>query len=280
MLVELAIGDAYGAGFEYADGYFVEAHNDLSGYFQHPSYSVRPGCYTDDTQMSIAVAEAIVSGQKWTRELLAAKFVAAFKRDPHTGYAGGFYAFLVEVSDGQRFLAQIGGNSDKSGAAMRAAPLGIFPTVSEVLDKCRLQAAITHNTSDGINAACAAALMSHYFIYQLGPKEELGKFLEKHLPGNWTKIWRGEVGSKSWISVQAAITAVIANDKMSDLLRNCIAFTGDVDTVATIALGAAANCLQIEQDLPAALLGDLENGRYGRDFLIKLDQNLMNLVKR
>jgi len=104
--------------------------------------------------------------------------------------------------------------------------------------------------------------------------------LEKHLPGNWTKIWRGEVGSKGWMSVQAAITAVIANDKMSDLLRNCIAFTGDVDTVATIALGAAANCLQIEQDLPAALLGDLENGRYGRDFLIKLDQNLMNLVKR
>lgn len=279
MLVELAIGDAYGAGFEYADAYIVGTHNDLSGYIKHPRHAIRPGCYTDDTQMSIAVAEAIISGQNWTRALLAAKFVEAFKRDPHTGYASGFYAFLREVRDGEQFLAQIGGNSDKSGAAMRSAPLGIFPTVSEVLDKCRLQAAITHNTSDGINAACAAALMSHYFIYQLGPKKELGKFLEKHVSGNWTKTWCGEVGSKGWMSVQAAITAVVASYRMSDLLRNCIAFAGDVDTVATIALGAASNSSEVEQDLPSALWWALENGKFGRDYLIKLDQSLMSLVK-
>lgn len=60
MLVELAIGDAYGAGFEYAPAAILK-HNDLSRYIQHPKHNIRPGQYTDDTQMSLAIAEAIVS---------------------------------------------------------------------------------------------------------------------------------------------------------------------------------------------------------------------------
>jgi hypothetical protein len=47
VLVELAVGDAYGAGFEYADPGFVATHNSLEGYVQHPAHSgVRPGAYT------------------------------------------------------------------------------------------------------------------------------------------------------------------------------------------------------------------------------------------
>lgn len=44
MLLELAIGDAYGAGFEYADPDFVAAHNTLLGYVQHPRHrGILPG---------------------------------------------------------------------------------------------------------------------------------------------------------------------------------------------------------------------------------------------
>lgn len=58
MLVELAIKDAYGAGFEYAQRSFVERGNTLAGCVQHPRHrDVLPGRYTDDTQMSIVVAE-------------------------------------------------------------------------------------------------------------------------------------------------------------------------------------------------------------------------------
>src|SRR4051812_29384991 len=101
MLVEIAIGDAYGAGFEYAPDRLVRERNDLSAYIQHPRHRLRPGCYTDDTQMSVAVAEAVVSDEPWTPELLARHFVTAFKRDPREGYASGFYHFLQEVRDGQ-----------------------------------------------------------------------------------------------------------------------------------------------------------------------------------
>ena len=189
--------------------------------------------------MSIAIAEVIVSAVDWTPLNLANSFMLVFKRDPHEGYAGRFYEFLKSVQDGQDFLNRIVPTSDKSGAAMRAGPIGVFPTIGEVIEKCRVQATVTHNTEDGINAALAAALMTHYFIYELGPKAELGTFLDVHVPcqHQWSEVWdRGKVKSKGWMSVRAAITAVIINDNLSDLLKDCINFSGDVDTVATIPL--------------------------------------------
>lgn len=278
MLLELAIGDAYGAGFEYADPELVASYNDLSRYIQHPRHKLKPGCYTDDTQMSLAIAETLVAQEPWTRETLAERFVTTFKRDPREGYASRFYQFLLQVEDGQQFLEGINWTSDKSGAAMRAAPIGVLPTVEKVVEATRIQAAITHNTPDGINAAIAAALMSHYFIYKRGSKRDLGEFLEDHVSGSWSQPWQGKVESKGWMSVRAAITAVMRNDSLSELLKDCIAFTGDVDTVAAIALAAASCCEEVSQDLPAHLFEGLENGTYGRDYIINLDKQLLILA--
>ncbi len=150
MLLELAVGDAYGAGFEYVDDDVIRAHNDLTRFVKHPRHPIVPGNYTDDTQMSIAIAEAIVSGAPWTPQLLADKFVEAFKRDPRPGYARGFYQFLRRIKTGAQFLAEIEPTSDKSGAAMRAAPIGILPGTAQVIERATIQAAITHNTPDGI----------------------------------------------------------------------------------------------------------------------------------
>ena len=46
MLIEIAIGDAYGAGFEYANP-ASDRPNDLSRYFKHPRHNIGPGCYTE-----------------------------------------------------------------------------------------------------------------------------------------------------------------------------------------------------------------------------------------
>lgn len=275
MLLELAVGDAYGAGFEYAQRQFIERFNDLNRYVQHPRHTICPGCYTDDTQMSLAIAEAIISGEDWTPLNLAERFVEVFKHDPREGYAGRFYAFLQRIKDGQAFLDEIIPTSDKSGAAMRAAPIGIFATVDEVLEKTRIQAAITHHTPDGIHAAQAAALMSHYFIYKLGEKKHLGAFIEAHVPGKWENAWRGKVGSKGWMSVKAAITAVQQSGSIRDMLKACVEFGGDVDTVATIALAAASCSDEVQQDLPEHLIQSLKNGAYGREYIQKLDADLM-----
>ncbi|HEX3052570.1 MAG TPA: ADP-ribosylglycohydrolase family protein [Aggregatilineaceae bacterium] len=275
MLLELAIGDAYGAGFEYANRQLIRQFNDLRHYSKHPRHSIHPGHYTDDTQMTLAIVEAMLSGEEWTPLYLAERFVTVFKRDPREGYASRFHAFLRHVENGEQFLAEIIPTSDKSGAAMRAVPIGLYPTIEQVIQRTTQQAIITHNTPDGINAAIAAALMSHYFVYQLGPQASVGEFIESHVEGQWADPWTGQVGSKGWMSVKAAITAVQQHTSLSEMLRACIAYSGDVDTVATIALGAASASVEVKHDLPQPLINGLENGPYGRDYLIDLDRQLL-----
>jgi len=56
--------------------------------------------------------------------------------------------------------------------------------------------------------------------------------------------------------------------------------TGDVDTVAAIAAGAASNSEEYIQDLPENLILGLENETYGRDYIVRLDESLMKLAKK
>ncbi|QQP95072.1 ADP-ribosylglycohydrolase family protein [Lysobacter enzymogenes] len=278
MLLQLAIGDAYGAGFEYAPDRLVRERNDGAGYTRHPRHDIEPGCYTDDTQMSLAIAEALVENDPWTRESLAARFVAAFKRDPREGYASRFHGLLTEVRDGDDLLARIRPDSAKSGAAMRSPPLGVLADTAQVIRRAELQARITHDTSGGVASATASALCAHYFVHRHGPKAELADFLLAYVPGPWDRPWHGKVGALGMDSVHAAVAALREHASMRELLRACIAFTGDVDTVATIALAAGAHSEEIAQDLPVSLYEGLENSRYGRDYLATLDARLMALA--
>jgi len=276
MMVELAIGDAYGAAFEYAPATFVARHNTVEGYPKHPTHAgIEPGNYTDDTQMTLAVAELLAEGGSWTPLALADRFVEVFHRDPRVGYAGGFHAFLRSVTSGREFLDRIRPASDKSGAAMRVAPVGLLPTVAEVRHHAEVQARVTHDTPAGVSSAEAAALAVHYCHYGLGPLSGLTKWISDQLDTDWTRPWHGKVGSKGEMSVRAALTALSSARSMTALLHQCIAYTGDVDTVATIALAAAARSPEVADDLPAALYRDLENGPYGRDHLRALNAGLM-----
>ena len=274
MLLETAIGDAYGAAFEFGDPYFARCCNQVSGYMTRS----RRGRYTDDTQMSIAIAEVMVEGLAWTKENLADRFVQAFKRDPRLGYARGFQAFLAGVRNGREFLDKILPHSDRSGSAMRAGAIGVLPSLPEVMERSAVQASLTHDTVDGVAAAQAASLMTHYFVYDLGDKADLGGFLEAYVPGDWSRPWAGYVDIKGRDCVHAAVTAVMRHDCLTAVLWQCVAFGGDVDTVAAIAMGPASCSRQVEQDLPQRLIDDLENETYGRDYLIELDRKLLGLI--
>jgi len=278
MLVEMAIGDAYGAGFEYVPEKIVRSENNLRGYRQHQKHkTLKPGHYTDDTQMAIAITEQLLySG--WSRMTLAHRFVTTFKRDERPGYSGQFYAFLKSVSDGDEFLAKIKPNSNKSGGAMRAPPLGFCKDAEEMYQLADLQASLTHDTEDGKAAARASAFLAHYCIYKVGPVAEALDYLCMAFPGK-IREWKGKVGAPGLESVSAAITAVSRNVRLSALLKDCVSFTGDVDTVAAIALAAASCSDEYEKDLPQVLIDGLERGTYGYDFLVNLDRQLLEYAQ-
>lgn len=275
MLLEIAIGDAYGAGFEFRPR-GPEFVNDLSGYIKHPLHDMPPGSYTDDTEMSIAVARAmILSGGRLNRQVLADCFVSQFRTSLRLGYARRFRDFLLTVKDADDFLARMQPTSNRSGAAMRACPIGLYPDEETVMEMAEMQARITHDTQEGVEGAQAAALATHYFRFERGPKERLHEYLAQALGPYWLKDHEGAVGETGPEVVRAAVTAIRRSMSLSDVLRISVDFTGDVDSVAAIAMGAASFCASIARDVPSALVTGLENGEWGRDRIVSLDRTLL-----
>jgi ADP-ribosylglycohydrolase len=195
----------------------------------------------------------------------------------------------MNSSNGKEMTARIGGKSTKSGGFMRAAPFGLYPDIQNVIECADIQARVTHDSWVGRNSAIGAALMTHYFYYDLGLRHELSGWLRDrhfgdtiHSPrpfevdGEWVTCWAPgrRVGVHGWDCLEASIYAIEEHDNMADILQQCIAYTGDVDTVAAVAMAAASCAKDIKQNLPYVLVEKLENGPYGRDFLVDLDKKL------
>ncbi|WP_443747900.1 ADP-ribosylglycohydrolase family protein [Asticcacaulis solisilvae] len=276
MLLEMAIGDAYGAAFEFMPDDFLARENDLSGYKRNPETQLGDGRYTDDTQMAIAIAEHLLDGGAFDAESLAARFVATFKRDPRRGYSKRLYEVLQGADDGPAFLKAIAPVSDRSGAAMRVSPIGLLPDIAQVLDLAGRQAALTHDTPGGRTSAAAVAAMVHYLAHDVAPRRALGRFIESHVPGHaWSAPWTGRADMAGISCAHAAISLVAGATTLSGLLHDAIALGGDTDTVAAMALFSGRLSRDIAADLPPALHDGLENGAYGADFLRGLDARLM-----
>ncbi|MBO0934380.1 ADP-ribosylglycohydrolase family protein [Fibrella sp. HMF5036] len=182
----------------------------------------------------------------------------------------------MSVDDGEQLLELIKLNSTRNGAAMRAYVIGVLKDEVDVLVIAALQARVTHNTQLAVEAAQAVALMAHYFIYQKGGQQQVGTYLESRLGGSWNTPWQGEVGMTANEAVQAAVTLIKQETSLSQMLRQAINFGGDVDTVAAITLGCASRCTTVQDDLPAFLVNQLENGPYGRDYLQRIDNQLFS----
>jgi len=277
MLLEIAIGDAYGAGFEFSPIDKVNTYNNLTSYQQH-GLGMPAGTYTDDTQMSLAIAELLIDKTPWTRENIVEKFVACFKRDERLGYSKGFYQFLQSINNGREFLNNMKPISTRNGAAMRAAPLGIVSNIDDLLNMAELQASVTHNTEIGIKSAQAVALMAHYFIYNQGNKHQLLEFVSDFTQFTWKDNWQGEVACCGEETVHALFTVIKNTERLNDVLIESVNFSGDVDTVASLALCIAKLSGEFETTLPEFLYSQLENGTYGNQYLRAKGNELMSLV--
>lgn len=277
MLLKAAIGDAYGSGYEFAPENVFQ-YNTLKTYLVHADNSGWFNRYTDDTQMAIGLTELLIEKAEWTPLNIANKFVEVFKRDERIGYAGRFFGFLQSIKNGEEFLEKIIPTSERNGASMRAFPLGVLTTEAEILRKAEIQARVTHNTDEGVYSAQAVALSAHYFLYQKGKKQDIATYLHQWIPVDWSFEWSGKVGLRGREGIQAALTAIRKYDKLSDILKASIDFQGDVDTVATLAMAIGSVAQEVENDLPDFLYDNLENGKYGRDFIEQLNDQLMALA--
>ena len=277
MLLEGAIGDAYGAGFEFAELEKIRTKNVITTYETHPLFEEIQGKYTDDTQMSLALAELLIEEKEWTSLSIANKFVETFKKDPRRGYAKRFYQFLSEIKDGQELLNNIHPKSERNGAAMRAYPIGILKDEKEILFKTELQACTTHQTEKAILAAQTIALTSHFFVYDKGKTSDLLTYLSDMLGYEWKANWKGEVHVEAIETVEAVLTILTKENDLKSMLKKSVDFGGDVDTVASLTLAIGKMNKNVGNNLPTFLYDELENGSFGRDYIKEIDKKLLQL---
>lgn len=279
MFKGILIGDAYGAGFEFKNSMLV--HNDAKKFYDHPTHmasdgsgnSLRAGQYTDDTQMSIAVAKALLSGDL-SRESFAKSFVDTFQGDPRKGYAKRFYEFLITNRTVESFLSNIRPDSEKNGAAMRSVPLGVLSSPDEVMRVADIQASITHNTQIGRDSSKIVGLAAYYLLRK-DSKEGLISFIEHKVPGYDLKTpWTGKVPCHGIATAKAALTVLMSTDSMKETLIRSVAFGGDTDSVASIAAGLL-DCYKGKiDDMPKKLLETCEQGNYGLNYCESLEHQL------
>jgi ADP-ribosyl-[dinitrogen reductase] hydrolase len=284
MLVEFAIGDAYGAGFEFKPPEFVSKYNNLSTYHPHGlAIDNRTGAYTDDTQMTLAIMEAmLVDGVRYIGGCpdepdFIDSFIRCYQRDPRVGYSKRIEALLRESKSVEHFRTLVGPGSEGSGAAMRAIPLALQRD-SHYLDVTDLVAKITHDTPVGVASARAVAILARraaeYAEWSLGHcTRDLKGIAEADL-FELLVPWPDDrqVSSKGTDVVRAVITAMEHSASMSAILQKAVSFGGDVDTVAAIAMGIASLCENVENDLPKVLYDGLERGPFGISYLDLVDR--------
>ena len=277
MLTEIAIADAYGAGFEFCAVEKIRLYNNLESYCKHELYDISAK-YTDDTQMSIAIAEFILSGVKWDKENIAAKFLECFQRDIRLGYSEGFYNLLTQVKSGKELINTLISTSERNGAAMRSVPIGFLKNKSDIVFFATLQAQITHNTKLGVSSSCAVALAAYFGLHTQGTLAELKDFLESEGFGEWDFNWQKRVSLNAYDTVSAAFSCLVKYNSMSSLLKACFELGGDTESVASIAIGLATCFSEYKNDLPNHLFQMLKEDKYGILFLRNLDKDLMNLL--
>jgi len=234
-LVGAIIGDVIGSVFENRNMKTVDF--DLFSRFS---------CFTDDTVLTVAVAEAILdreflhqgeNREKLNRELYARKIRVYGRRFPNAGYGQMFKRWLESNS-------LSGYHSYGNGSAMRVSSIGFaFERLEDVLDEAKLSAEVTHNHPEGIKGAQAIA--SAVYLARTGHnKIEIKNYIEKSFGYNLDKTLDTIRSTYAFDnscqgSVPQAIIAFLESNDFEDAIRKAISLGGDSDTLACMAGGIA-----------------------------------------
>jgi ADP-ribosylglycohydrolase len=188
-----------------------------------------PRChFTDDTVMTVAIADAILTGSDYGEKLRA-----WYRLYPGRGYGSGFRRWAAAPMLHPR-------SSMGNGSAMRVSPVGFaFDNLNTVLEEAKLSAVPSHGHPEGIKGAQAVA--SVVFLARTGAgKDDIRRYVEGAFgydlsePLDSIRTWyRFDVTCPG--SVPQAITAFLESDGYEDAVRKAVSIGGDSDTIACMA---------------------------------------------
>lgn len=233
------IGDTIGSVYEF--------HNIKTTEF--PLFSTK-STFTDDSVMTMAVAEWLLKGKERTMDDLEDAMVSLARRFPNRGYGGGFYRWLFfpnelrsydgQRSDGLRHPYGSFGN----GSAMRVSAVGwFFDTLEETEFWAKKSAEITHNHPEGIKGAQATAA-AIYMARTGSTKEDIREYIVSRYGYDLSRTcdeirptYRFNATCQE--TVPQAIVAFLESTDFESCIRLAVSLGGDTDTLCVIA-GAIA----------------------------------------
>lgn len=214
-----------------------------------------PKCFfTDDTVMTLAIAEGLMNGGS------ADDFISAMKKYgrlyPDAGYGGRFGSWLFS-NDIDPY------NSWGNGSAMRVSPVAwAFDTLSEVEQYAKVSAAVTHNHPEGIKGAQATATC--IFLARKGnSKNAIKEYVESNYGYDLSRTLdeiRPEYrfNESCQETVPQAITAFLESRDFEDAIRNAISLGGDSDTLAAITGSIAEAVYGVPEEIKEQTLSILD----------------------
>ncbi|VBB47395.1 ADP-ribosylation/Crystallin J1 [uncultured Desulfatiglans sp.] len=188
--------------------------------------------YTDDTVLTVALADTILTGTPYVKNLKT-----FYRWYPHAGYGGSFHRW-ARCEDSEPY------GSWGNGAAMRISPVGYAcHDLESVLDRARGFTEVTHNHPEGIKGGQAVA--AAVFLARTGhSKEEIRTFIETRFAYDLSRpIDEIRPGHPFDVSCQGtvppAIRAFLDSTDFEDAIRTAVSLGGDTDTLACITGGIA-----------------------------------------
>ena len=249
------LGDIIGSPYEFDQG-------DKTKEF--PLFSKRSK-FTDDSVMTIAVADALLATGKDTDEKTCCEHLVKSMKKwgqmyPNAGYGARFYHWVL--TDEPEPYGSFG-----NGSAMRVSAAGwLYDTLERTLEVAEWTSQVTHDHPEGIKGAKATAGI--IFLARNGTsKEEIRKFAEEQIGYDLSRtcdeIRPGYHHVESCQeTVPEAITAFLESDSYEDAVRTAVSLGGDTDTLGAIC-GAMAEAFY---GIPEELKEECRN-RVGEDML-------------
>lgn len=235
------IGDIVGSVYEF----------DNTKRMDFPFFSQR-STFTDDSIMTIAVAEWLLTDNEHTHDSLESIMVKYAKDFPFPtgGYGGSFAQWLfrpealVDCKTGKIAGKRVPYNSWGNGAAMRTSAVGWkFRTLDETERVAALSASITHDHPEGIKGAQATA--AAIYLARTGKtKQEIKDYIEQKFgydldthTDEIRKTYGWEDSCQG--TVPPAIRAFLDSTDFESAVRIAVSLGGDSDTLACITGGIA-----------------------------------------
>jgi ADP-ribosylglycohydrolase/transcriptional regulator with XRE-family HTH domain len=158
-MVGTAVGDALGAAVEGRPPRVIRTR-----YGRVTDYARPTGFVTDDTEMALCIAESIADRGQLDPDDLADRFRAWSRVGRGMGMAT--YSATSRLADGVPWYAA-GTKSAGNGAAMRAAPIGLYQPVdlTRLRSAAATSAVITHNDPTAVAATIVVAFIVAHLLH-------------------------------------------------------------------------------------------------------------------